>query len=127
MRMVIDNVYSKEKLFKQINKNDFPLTYDMCSKNDYTDCKVRMLVSQEIWHPLAVVIFKDTPNGEITIYSFEVHPEHKLTNVGRRMLTHFKENANLITLCSLNEAKIFYLKLGFEEQEENRMIWRRKL
>lgn len=126
MRMVIDDVYSKEKLFKQINKNDFSLTYDMCNKNDFSDCKVRMLVSQEIWHPLAVVIFKET-NGEITIYSFEVHPEHKLTNVGRRMLTHFKENAKLITLCSLNESKMFYLKLGFEEQEENRMIWRRKL
>lgn len=126
MRMVIDDVYSKEKLFKQINKNDFSLTYDMCSKNDFSDCKVRMLVSQEIWHPLAVVIFKET-NGEITIYSFEVHPEHKLTNVGRRMLTHFKENAKLITLCSLNESKMFYLKLGFEEQEENRMIWRKKL
>lgn len=126
MRMVIDDVYSKEKLFKQINKNDFALTYDMCSKNDYKDCKVRMLVSQEVWHPLAVVIFKET-NGEITIYSFEVHPEHKLTNIGRRMLTHFKENAKLITLCSLNESKIFYEKLGFEEQEENRMTWRRKI
>lgn len=126
MRMVIDDVYSKEKLFKQINKDDFSMTYDMCSKNDYTNCKVRMLVSQEIWHPLAIVIFKET-NGEITIYSFEVHPEHKLTNVGRRMLTHFKENAKLITLCSLNESKIFYEKLGFVEQEENRMIWRRKL
>lgn len=124
MRMVIDDVYSKEKLFKQINKDDFSMTYDMCSKNDYSNCKVRMLVSQEIWHPLAIVIFKET-NGEITIYSFEVHPEHKLTNVGRRMLTHFKENAKLITLCSLNESKIFYEKLGFVEQEENRMIWRK--
>ena len=124
--MVLDNDYSPF-LLKQIKKEDYSLTYDMCSKNDYTGYKVRMLVSQEVWHPLAVIIYKETGDKEITIYSFEVHPEYRNTNIGRRMLTHFKENANMITLCSLNEAKMFYLKLGFEEQEENRMIWRRKL
>lgn len=124
--MVLDNDYS-HFLLKQIKKEDFALTYDMCSKNDYTGCKVRMLVSQEVWHPLAVIIYKETGDKEITIYSFEVHPEYRNTNIGRRMLTKFKEYANLITLCSLVDAKIFYEKLGFEEQEETRMIWRRKL
>jgi hypothetical protein len=47
MRMVLDNDYSPF-LLKQIKKEDFALTYDMCSKNDYTGCKVRMLVSQEV-------------------------------------------------------------------------------
>ena len=126
MRMVLDNDYSPF-LLKQIKKEDYALTYDMCNKNDYTGCKVRMLVSQEVWYPLAVIIYKETGDKEITIYSFEVHPEHRITNVGRRMLTKFKENANMITLCSLVEAKIFYEKLGFQEQEESRMIWRRKL
>lgn len=126
MRMVLDNDYSPF-LLKQIKKEDFALTYDMCSKNDYTGCRVRMLVSQEVWHPLAVIIYKETCDKEITIYSFEVHPEYRNTNIGRRMLTKFKENSNMITLCSLVDAKIFYEKLGFEEQEETRMIWRRKL
>lgn len=126
MRMVLDNDYSPF-LLKQIKKEDYTLTYDMCSKNDYTGCKVRMLVSQEVWHPLAVIIYKETGDKEITIYSFEVHHEYRNTNIGRRMLTKFKENANMITLCSLVDAKIFYEKLGFQEQEESRMIWRRKL
>ena len=51
---------------KQIKKEDYALTYDMCSKNDYTGCKVRMLVSQEVWHPLAVIIYKETGDKEIT-------------------------------------------------------------
>lgn len=126
MRMVTDKEYSTD-LFKQIKKEDFALTYDLCNKNDYTGCRVRMLVSQEVWHPLAVVIYKEENPGEIKIFSFEVHPEHRLTNIGRRMLTNFKENANIVSLCSLTESKIFYEKLGFEEYGETRMIWRRKL
>ena len=37
MRMVTDKEYSID-LFKQIKKEDFQLTYDMCNKNDYTGC-----------------------------------------------------------------------------------------
>lgn len=42
---------------------------------------------------------------------------------GTKLLDEFIKNEKKLK----ENAKIFYEKLGFEEQEETRMIWRRKL
>ena len=126
MQWLDDKVYTKEFL-ETLDKETFPLTYQMCSKNkfDTGSIIVRKLINQEIDYPIWIMIYEERKPKEFHIYSFEVHPKHRLHDYGRKALTKFKEIANVITLCSLPESKIFYLKQGFEEQEENRFKWQR--
>ena len=121
MRWLDDKPYSKD-LLEDLDIQSFPLTHSMCNKNDYTDCIIRKLRSQEVSYPLATVIFKEEPDKKIHIYSLEVHEKYRLTNIGRRMLTKFMENANIVELSCLPETKIFYEKRGFQELEEKLQI-----
>ena len=127
MQYLEDKVYTKEFL-KTMDKETFSLTYQMCSKNkfDTGSIYVRQLKNQEIDHPLLIAIYEERKPKEFHIYSLEVHPTHRLQYIGQKALSKFKEKADVITLCSLPESKIFYEKQGFVEQEENRLMWRKK-
>jgi len=126
MRWFEDKEYSKDFL-EELDKESFPLTFDMCSKNDYTQGNkvVRQFINQEISYPLAIVIWEEVAPKEIRIYSLEVHSKYRFQDYGRHILTKFKEVYKSISLCSMPDAKIFYEKMGFVEQEENQMIWRK--
>lgn len=126
MRFYEDEPYSN-KFLGNLNKESFPLTFDMCNKNDYTQGNkvVRQFINQEIPYPLAIIIWEEVAPKEIRIYSLEVHSKYRFQDYGRHILTKFKEVYKLISLCSLPDAKIFYEKMGFVEQEENQMIWRK--
>ena len=122
MQWLDDIVYTNEFL-ESLDKDCFPLTYKMCSKNkfDTGSVIVRKLVNQEINHPIAIVIYEERPNNAVHIYCIEVH--QKCQGNGRKLIDKFKEKYDKITLCSLPETKLFYIKRGFEEREENRMVW----
>ena len=122
MQWLDDVVYTNEFL-ESLDTDCFPLTYKMCSKNkfDTGSIIVRKLVNQEINHPLAIVIYEERPDNAVHIYCIEVHK--KCQGSGRKLIDKFKEKYDKITLCSLPESKVFYIKRGFEEREENRMVW----
>ena len=122
MKWLEDIVYTNE-FTESLDKYCFPFTYQMCSKNkfDTGSVIVRKLVSQEIDHPLAFVIYEERPDNAVYIYSIEVH--NKCQGNGRNLIENFKEKYDKITLRSLPEEKLFYIKQGFEECEENRMVW----
>lgn len=122
MKWLEDIVYTNE-FTESLDKYCFPFTYQMCSKNkfDTGSVIVRKLVSQEIDHPLAIVIYEERPDNAVYIYSIEVH--NKCQGNGRKLIENFKEKYDKITLRSLPEAKLFYIKQGFEECEKNRMVW----
>lgn len=122
MQWLDDIVYTNEFL-ESLDKDCFPLTYKMCSKNkfDTGSVIVRKLVNQEIDHPIAIVIYEERPDNAVHIYCIEVHK--KCQGNGRKLIDKFKEKYDKITLCSLPETKLFYIKRGFEESEENRMVW----
>lgn len=126
MRFYEDEPYSN-KFLGNLDKDNFPLTFDMCSKNDYTQGNkvVRYFINQEISYPLAIIIWEEVAPKEIRIYSLEVHKKFRLQDFGRHMISKFKEVYKSISLCSMPDAKIFYEKMGFVEQEENQMIWRK--
>jgi ribosomal protein S18 acetylase RimI-like enzyme len=126
MRWFEDTPYN-EAFLSELDKESFPLTFDMCNKNDYTQGNkvVRQFINQEIPYPLAIIIWEEVAPKEIRIYSLEVHSKYRFQDYGRHILTKFKEVYKLISLCSLPDAKIFYEKMGFVEQEENQMIWRK--
>jgi GNAT superfamily N-acetyltransferase len=126
MRFYEDEPY-RSKFLEELDKESFPLTFDMCNKNDYTQGNkvVRQFINQEISYPLAIVIWEEVSPKEIRIYSLEVHKKFRLQDYGRHILTKFKEFYKLISLSSLPDAKIFYEKMGFVEQKENQMIWRK--
>ena len=125
MRFYEDEPYSN-KFLGNLDKESFPLTYDMCTKNNYTNnVNVRQFINQEIPYPLAIVIWEEVAPKEIRIYSLEVHGKYRFQDYGCHILTKFKEAYKLISLCSLPDAKIFYEKMGFDELEENQMIWRK--
>lgn len=126
MRFYEDEPY-RAKFLEELDKESYPLTFDMCNKNDYTQGNkvVRQFINQEISYPLAIVIWEEVAPKEIRIYSLEVHSKYRFQDYGRHILTKFKEVYKLISLCSLPDAKIFYEKMGFVEQEENQMIWRK--
>lgn len=116
-------------MLETIDEEKFPLTYKMCSKNkfDTGSIFVRKLIDQEIDHPIWIAIYEERKPQQFHIYSLEVYKSYQLQNYGRKALTKFKENANLITLCSLPETKVFYEKLGFKEADDSglRFIWRK--
>lgn len=128
MRWLEEKQYTKE-FFEQLDKENYPLTADMCSKNRYELSSwmivVREFKDQEIPYTTAIVIYREIDNKKIHIFSLEVHKNLRLNNNGRRLLNKFKEDYDEITLSTLPESKLFYEKLGFVEQEENQMIWRR--
>lgn len=128
MRWLDDKIYTNDML-ETIDKEKFPLTYRMCSKNkfDTGSIFVRKLIDQEIDHPIWIAIYEERKPQQFHIYSLEVYKSYQLQNYGRKALTKFKENANLITLCSLPETKVFYEKLGFKESDDSglRFIWRK--
>jgi GNAT superfamily N-acetyltransferase len=128
MRWLDDKIYTNDML-EMIDKEKFPLTYKMSSKNkfDTGSIIVRKLIDQEIDHPIWIAIYEERKPQQFHIYSLEVYKSYQLQDYGRRALTKFKENANLITLCSLPETKVFYEKLGFKEADESglRLIWRK--
>lgn len=129
MRWLDDKIYTNEFL-ETLDKEKFPLTYKMCSKNkfDTGSIFVRKLIDQEIDHPIWIAIYEERKPQQFHIYSLEVYKSYQLQNYGRKALTKFKENAILITLCSLPETKVFYEKLGFKESDDSglRLIWRKK-
>jgi len=128
MRWYEEKQYTKE-FFEQLDKENYPLTTDMCSKNHYELSSwmivVREFKDQEIPYTTAIVIYREIDNKKIHIFSLEVHKKLRLNNNGRRLLNKFKEDYDEITLSTLPESRLFYEKLGFVEQEENQMIWRR--
>jgi GNAT superfamily N-acetyltransferase len=126
MRFYEDEPY-RAKFLEELDKESYPLTFDMCNKNDYTQGNkvVRQFINQEIPYPLAIIIWEEVAPKEIRIYSLEVHSKYRFQDYGRHILTKFKEVYRLISLSSLPDAKIFYEKMGFVEQEENQMIWRK--
>ena len=125
MRWLEDTPYN-ETFLSELDKDSFSLTYDMCSKNQYTgNITVRKLINQEISHPIAIILYEVTAPKKIHIYSFEVHKNYRLQDYGRLLMSKFKEIYNEIVLNSLPETKLFYEKLDFVEQEENQMIWRK--
>ena len=92
MRFYEDEPYSN-KLLGNLDKDNFPLTFDMCSKNDYTQGNkvVRYFINQEIPYPLAIIIWEEVAPKEIRIYSLEVHKKFRLQDFGRHMISKFKE------------------------------------
>lgn len=128
MQWLEDKIYTKEFL-ETLDKDNFPLTYQMCTKNkfDTGSIIVRKLINQEIAYPIWIAIYEERKPEQFHIYSIEVHPKHRLKDYGRKLLDKFKETAEQISLCSLPESKLFYEKQGFVEQEENRLIWKRKV
>jgi hypothetical protein len=128
MRWLDDKIYTNDML-ETIDKEQFPLTYRMCSKNkfDTGSIIVRKLIDQEIDHPIWIMIYEERKPKQFHIYSLEVYPSLRLQDYGRKALTKFKENANIITLCSLPESKLFYEKLGFTEYNDNGLclIWKK--
>lgn len=128
MRWFNDKIYTNDVL-ETIDKEKFPLTYKMCSKNKFDTGSViiRKFIDQEIDHPIWIMIYEERRPNEFHIYSFEVYKSYQLQDFGRKALTKFKEFANVITLCSLPETKVFYEKLGFHELDDNglRLIWRK--
>lgn len=128
MRWLDDKIYTNDML-ETIDNEQFPLTYKMCSKNKFDTGSViiRKFIDQEIDHPIWIMIYEERKPNEYHIYSFEVYKSYQLQDYGRKALTKFKENAKLITLCSLPETKVFYEKLGFKEADDSglRLIWRK--
>lgn len=125
MRWFDDTPYN-ETFLSELDKDSFSLTYDMCSKNHFTDnITVRKFINQEIDHPIAIILYEVIAPKKIHIYSFEVHKNYRLKDYGRHLMAKFKEVYDEIELSSLPETKLFYEKLDFVEREENEMIWRR--
>lgn len=128
MRWYTEQQYPND-FYEHLDKENYPLTADMCSKNRYELLSwmiiVRIFHDQEIPYPTAIVIYREIDLKKIHIFSLEVHKNLRLNNNGRKLLDKFKEDYDEITLSTLPESKLFYVKLGFIEQEENQMIWRK--
>lgn len=129
MRWYDEQQYPIDFLDK-LDKENYPLTVDMCSKNRYELSSwmiiVRTFHDQEIPYPTAIVIYREIDPKKIHIFSLEVHKKLRLNNNGRKLLDKFKEQYDEITLSALPESKLFYVKLGFVEQGDNQMIWRKQ-
>lgn len=125
----LDDIIYTNKVLETIDQNKFPLTYKMCKKNkfDTGSIRIRKLINQELDYPIWIMIYEERKPQEFHIYSLEVNKSCQLQDYGRKALTKFKENANIITLCSLPESKLFYEKLGFVENDDNglSLIWRK--
>lgn len=129
MRWYDEQQYPIDFLNK-LDKENYPLTYDMCKKNRYELSSwliiVRSFMNQELDYPYAIVIYREETPKRVHIFSLEVHLKLRLNNNGRKLLDKFKEQYDEITLNTLNESKIFYEKMGFIEQGDNQMIWRKQ-
>lgn len=125
MRTIEDLPYSR-KLVDALDPKDFPLTHKVCTDTfDGESVTFRMAKEQELDHPVAVVVFEEKTLDSVHIYSLEVHPKCQLLKNGRDLVNLFKTKYKYVDLTTLPESKIFYEKLGFTEEEDNHMVWRK--
>jgi hypothetical protein len=106
----------------------FPLTHAMCDKNDYENLEgddVLVMLQVRYGKLMSVVIYQETAEGEIRVFSFEVTSDCHLLDFGTNAMNELKTGYKFITLNSLPESKIFYEKQGFDPNGENSYIWRR--
>ena len=125
MRYLKDLPFTRECL-GLIDPDSFPLSFK-CAKQfiDTEGIVIRFLISQEVTHPLAIMIFEERTSENIHVYSLEVHPNNRCESVGRKMIDRLKEDHNYIDLTTLPESKIFYEKRRFVEEEDGHMVWRK--
>lgn len=76
--------------------------------------------------PVAVMLYEEHTINNGHVYLLEVHPDYRLKDFGSVMINRLKEKYNYIDLTTLKDSKIFYEKLGFVEEEDNHMVWRKE-
>ena len=117
------------KLMVDMLKDDFSLTYDMCKKNGYFLIFSWMIFTRLYYNEnnkiIGIAIFDTRTPKHFHIYSFEIKKNYQLKGHGTKFIKTFIDNCKEVTLSSLPESKIFYQKIGFDEREENQMVYRR--
>lgn len=102
----------------------FPLTNEMCEKNDYSNMNNKVYMDKlYINNSLYGICIYSFHNKELIIYSFEISANSRYLGIGKIFLNYYLNKYNIVRLSCLPDVKIFYEKCGFIETEDCRMVY----
>lgn len=112
-------------IFDLIDTSKFPLTMEMCDKNDYNDA-ILHLYQDENGKPVGVAIYEVYPNDYCYLSSFEIDKTKRGNYYGTAFMDILQNKFKTIKLHCMPGVEHFYIQCGFVPAEEKGyFVWTR--
>lgn len=112
-------------IFDLIDTSKFPLTMEMCNKNDFDNAKLH-LYKDENGKIVAVAIYEEYPDDYCYLLTFEVDKNKHGNYFGTSFMDILQTKFKTIKLHCKRGVERFYTQCGFVPAEEKGyFIWNR--